>query len=257
MAQRLVLVCSTVRGVQGEYLRSRTMGGGKDYKGKLGRQPPSCPFGRDGSRSWAAWVAGAGRRADVAGKRETGDLPCTRPRGVPADATQGGPSAKSRRWGERCREGNWGGASAPVSLRLFAIDALMCTNCILCLYCTICFITFRIMMKHAKPKRSKDASKLKCVVETKAADSQTDVPEPEAFLEQAKAEPRRKLILDHTETIRMLRTKKNFTFSAIADWFCERGFQTDRSAVYRAYLLSIPKEQIDPDDKKLLQMEPD
>jgi hypothetical protein len=86
---------------------------------------------------------------------------------------------------------------------------------------------------------------------------QSDVPAPEAFLEQAKAEPRRKLILDHVKTIRALRDEKNFTFSAIANWFCERGFPTDRSAVYRAYVMSIPPNANDPDYEEHKNMEPD
>jgi hypothetical protein len=48
---------------------------------------------RDGLRSWSAWVQGAGRRVDFAGKREIGDLACVRPSGVPADVTQDDPSA--------------------------------------------------------------------------------------------------------------------------------------------------------------------
>ena len=53
-------------------------------KENVGGGLPRCPFGRDGLRSWLAWVEGAGRRADVAGKREVGDLPCIRPRVVAA-----------------------------------------------------------------------------------------------------------------------------------------------------------------------------
>ncbi len=85
----------------------------------------------------------------------------------------------------------------------------------------------------------------------------SDVPNPEAFLDEAKREPKRKLILDHIKTIKVLRDEKNFTFSAIADWFIKKGFQTDRSAVYRAYLLAIPKEQRDPKDDEYQEMEPD
>jgi len=89
----------------------------------------------------------------------------------------------------------------------------------------------------------------------------SDVPNPEAFLEEAKSEPKRKLILDHLKTIGVLRNDKNFTFTAIAEWFSKRGFETDRSAVYRAYLLSIKPSEVHPDDEEfaeeLRQMEPD
>jgi hypothetical protein len=94
-----------------------------------------------------------------------------------------------------------------------------------------------------------------------ATPEKTDVPLPEAFLEEARREPKRKLITDHTDTIRVLRDEKKFTFSAIADWFAARGFQTDRSAVYRAYLLTIKPSEVHPDDEEFAQeireMEPD
>jgi hypothetical protein len=95
------------------------------------------------------------------------------------------------------------------------------------------------------------------MMEPPAAVAASDVPNSEAFLEEAKSEPKRKLILDHVKTIKVLRDEKNFTFSAIADWFMKKGFQTDRSAVYRAYLLAVPKEQRDPNDQDWQEMEPD
>lgn len=106
-------------------------------------------------------------------------------------------------------------------------------------------------------KQSKAPKRSKLVIKATLVPTESAVPEPEAFLEEAKKERRRKLILDHTGTIRVLRNEKKFTFGGIADWFNERGFQTDRSAVYRAYLLSIPNEQIDPNDTELREMEPD
>ena len=76
--------------------------------------------------------------------------------------------------------------------------------------------------------------------------AQDEVPARDAFLEEAKREPKRKLLSDHIETIKLLRNEKRFTFRAIADWLGERGFVTDHSAVYRAYLADIPEEQRDP-----------
>ena len=112
-------------------------------------------------------------------------------------------------------------------------------------------------MKTHQRKQSKGTSISEPVVRTPSTVVQTDVPEPEAFLEQARAEPKRKLILDHIRTIHVLRDEKKLTFSAIADWLKERGFQTDRSAVYRAYLLSIPPNPNDPDYEEHKEMEPD
>ncbi len=74
----------------------------------------------------------------------------------------------------------------------------------------------------------------------------SEVPAPEAFLQEAKNEPKRKLILDHIGTINHLRDEKRFTFREIAEWFNKRGFEFDHSAVYRAYLSAIPEDQRDP-----------
>ena len=71
-------------------------------------------------------------------------------------------------------------------------------------------------------------------------------PRVELFLEDAKNEPKRNLIVDHRDTICVLRKEKRFTFRAIAEWLSERGIETDHSAVYRAYLSSIPEEDRDP-----------
>ena len=62
----------------------------------------------------------------------------------------------------------------------------------------------------------------------------------EAFLQDAEKEPKRILLADHTKTIRTLRDQKRLTFRAIAEWFGERGLETDQSAVYRAYWASTP-----------------
>lgn len=72
------------------------------------------------------------------------------------------------------------------------------------------------------------------------------VPPREAFLQEAKREPKRKLVSDHIETINHLRNEKRFTFRDIAAWLTARGIETDHSAVYRAYLAAIPEDQRDP-----------
>ena len=76
--------------------------------------------------------------------------------------------------------------------------------------------------------------------------SDSEIPAPDAFLEEAKNEPKRKLISDHIKTINTLREEKRFTFRAIAEWLTKRGIETDHSSVYRAYLAAIPEEQRDP-----------
>jgi hypothetical protein len=74
----------------------------------------------------------------------------------------------------------------------------------------------------------------------------SEIAAPDAFLEEAKNEPKRKLITDHIETINVLRNEKRFTFRAIAEWLTKRGIETDHSSVYRAYLAAIPEEHRDP-----------
>lgn len=74
----------------------------------------------------------------------------------------------------------------------------------------------------------------------------SEVPLPDAFLEEAKKEPKRLLISDHIKTINLLRNEKRFTFREIAEWFEKRGFDVDQSAIYRAYMRDIPDNQRDP-----------
>jgi len=62
----------------------------------------------------------------------------------------------------------------------------------------------------------------------------------EAFLQDAEKEPKRILLSDHIRTITKLRDEKRLTFRAIAEWFGERGIETDHGAIYRAYCASLP-----------------
>jgi len=66
-----------------------------------------------------------------------------------------------------------------------------------------------------------------------AAIAQDEVSARDALLEEAKKEPKRKLLSDHIETIKALRNEKRFTIRSVADWLTERGIAKDRSAVYR------------------------
>jgi hypothetical protein len=77
---------------------------------------------------------------------------------------------------------------------------------------------------------------------------QSDCPPPEAFLAEAKKEPKRILLMDYVGTINTLRNEKKFTFRAIAEWLVERGVETDHSAVYRTYLAAIPEQERNPFD---------
>ena len=104
-------------------------------------------------------------------------------------------------------------------------------------------------MKNKHPgSKSKGAAEAAMDSEVRGCVEQAKVPEPEGFLAEAIKEPKRKLLSDHLKTITTLRDEKRFTFRDIADWFNKRGFETDHSAVYRAYLSNIPEEQRDPNE---------
>ena len=102
--------------------------------------------------------------------------------------------------------------------------------------------TRNIKSKNAKAKPAA-TEQTKTAVESVPANQEFDIPAPNAFLEDAKREPKRKLITDHVETIYTLRDEKRFTFREIAEWLTARGFETDHSAVYRAYMAAVPDEQ--------------
>ena len=99
--------------------------------------------------------------------------------------------------------------------------------------------------KTRKPKKRKRSAAETAPAPLPAPDS--GIPAPDAFLEEAKNEPKRKLISDHIKTINTLREEKRFTFRAIAEWLTKRGIETDHSSVYRAYLAAIPEDRRDPD----------
>src|ERR1017187_7982425 len=88
--------------------------------------------------------------------------------------------------------------------------------------------------------KSKEKTAMEAMQPPAAATIQADIIPEEAFLQDAEKEPKRILLADHTKTIRTLRDKKRLTFRAIAEWFGERGLETDQSAVYRAYWASFP-----------------
>lgn len=102
----------------------------------------------------------------------------------------------------------------------------------------------------AKTSKGKSKARSEAKLESQPAVvvTQSEVPPSEAFLEQAKQEPKRLLLLDHAKTIHTLRDEKKFTFRAIAAWLNARGFETDHSAVYRAYICAIPENQRNPDE---------
>ena len=100
----------------------------------------------------------------------------------------------------------------------------------------------------ARSKKAKSAKQGRSRKATTTAVPESTIMLREAFLEEARREPKRKLVWDHIETINHLRNEKRFTFRDIAAWLTARGVEMDHSAVYRAYIGAIPKDRRSPEE---------
>ncbi len=59
--------------------------------------------------------------------------------------------------------------------------------------------------------------------------------DPQQLRAEAEKEPRRRGLEDYSESIRVLKEEKGFSFREIAAWFQQRGLKTDHNAVWRTY----------------------
>jgi ribosome-binding protein aMBF1 (putative translation factor) len=59
--------------------------------------------------------------------------------------------------------------------------------------------------------------------------------DPQQLRAEAEKEPRRRVLEDYGETIRLLKEEKGFSFREIAAWFQQRGLNIDHNAAWRAY----------------------
>jgi hypothetical protein len=109
------------------------------------------------------------------------------------------------------------------------------------------YIYFVMRKTNSKPK-STAVAKAKADKPAITAVAESNSLPPELLLEEAKKEPKRILLMDFISTIYTLRDEKKFTFRAIAEWFGQKGIETDHSAVYRTYLASIPPQQRLPNE---------
>lgn len=116
------------------------------------------------------------------------------------------------------------------------------------LFVQFCFMQRNKPTSKKRKRNSPRAAKPATVFRPGPLAPDSEIPAPDAFLEEAKNEPKRKLISDHIETINTLREEKRFTFRAIAEWLTKRGIETDHSSVYRAYLAAIPEDRRDPSE---------
>jgi hypothetical protein len=75
-------------------------------------------------------------------------------------------------------------------------------------------------------------------------DDAQPLPDPNELLESALNEtPSDRLLRRYSETIRVLKQQKKFTFREIAVWLTKRGVPTDHNAVWREYTRHISDSQ--------------
>jgi hypothetical protein len=102
------------------------------------------------------------------------------------------------------------------------------------------FMPYVLLTMKNKIRKSNDKLAEEAVKSAGDSTIRSDALSGEAFLQEAEKEPKRILLVDHINTITTLRDKKRLTFRAIAEWFGERGIETDQGAIYRAYCASFP-----------------
>jgi hypothetical protein len=64
--------------------------------------------------------------------------------------------------------------------------------------------------------------------------------DPQKLRAEAEKEPPRRGLEDYSETIRVLKEEKDFSFREIAAWFQQRGLSIDHNAIWRAYAKTNP-----------------
>jgi len=64
--------------------------------------------------------------------------------------------------------------------------------------------------------------------------------DPQHLQAEAEKEPRRRSLGDYSDTIRLLKEEKGFSFREIAAWLQQRGLNIDHNAAWRAYSRTTP-----------------
>jgi hypothetical protein len=77
------------------------------------------------------------------------------------------------------------------------------------------------------------------------------LPSPENLLALAINEADRRILDDYTDTIRVLRDEKRFTFREIAQWLKQHGIKTDHNTIYRAYRKMLPAHAAEELDQEM------
>jgi len=67
--------------------------------------------------------------------------------------------------------------------------------------------------------------------------------DPQQLRAEAQREPSRRGLTDYSDTIRLLREDKGFSFREIAAWLQQRGLNADHNAVWRAYSKTNPTSE--------------
>ena len=79
--------------------------------------------------------------------------------------------------------------------------------------------------------------------------------DPQHLHAEAEKEPSRRGLEEYTDTIRLLKEDKGFSYREIAAWFQQRGLNVDHNAVWRAYSKTLPKGSSPDSTERLEQIE--
>ena len=82
-------------------------------------------------------------------------------------------------------------------------------------------------------------------------EQQASKADPQQLRAEAEKEPSRRGLHEYTDTIRVLKEDKGFSYREIADWFQQRGLIVDHNAVWRTYSKTLPKRTGSAPDEQL------
>jgi hypothetical protein len=65
--------------------------------------------------------------------------------------------------------------------------------------------------------------------------------DPQQLRSEAEKEPSRRGLEEYSDTIRVLKEDKGFSYREIAAWLQQRGLAVDHNAIWRTYSKSLPR----------------
>jgi hypothetical protein len=79
--------------------------------------------------------------------------------------------------------------------------------------------------------------------------------DPQQLRAEAEKEPSRRGLDEYTDTIRVLKEEKGFSYREIAAWFQQRGLNVDHNAVWRTHCKTFPNGRSSSPDEQIEQSE--